>query len=103
MADLDPARVPAAFSYGLQPDEPLHAIVGDAQVDPATWTQLPRTYIRTTHDHVIPPAVQDRMIAEADALSPTNPFDVHNLNTSHLAPITQPAEIADILTRLMAR
>jgi pimeloyl-ACP methyl ester carboxylesterase len=103
MADLDPARVPAALSYGLQPDEPLHAIVGDAQVDPATWTQLPRTYIRTTHDHVIPPAVQDRMIAEADALSPTNPFDVHNLNTSHLAPITQPAEIADILTRLMAR
>jgi hypothetical protein len=38
------------------------------------------------------------MIAEADALAPTNPFDVLSLNTSHLASITRPAEIADILT-----
>jgi hypothetical protein len=37
------------------------------------------------------------MISEADALAPTNPFDVHSLTTSHLAPITQPAGIADIL------
>ena len=102
MADLDPALVPAALNYALQPDESLHAILADAQVNPATWAALPRTYIRTTHDRVLPPAVQDRMIAEADALAPTNPFDVHRLDTSHCAPITRPAEIADILTATFA-
>ena len=93
MADLDPALVPAVLNYAFQPDESLHAALADAQVNPATWAQLPRTYIRATHDRVLPPALQDRMIAEADALAPTNPFDVHSLNTSHLAPITRPAEI----------
>jgi pimeloyl-ACP methyl ester carboxylesterase len=102
MADLDPALVPAVLNYGLQPDESLHAVLADAQVNPATWAALPRTYIRTTQDRVLPPAVQDRMITEADALAPTNPFDVHSLNTSHLAPITRPAEIADILTATFA-
>jgi pimeloyl-ACP methyl ester carboxylesterase len=102
MADLDPALVPAVLNYALQPDEALHAILADAQVNPATWAALPRTYIRTTHDRVLPPAVQDRMIAEADALAPTNPFDVHRLDTSHFAPITRPAEIADILTTTFA-
>ncbi len=97
MADLDPDLTPAVLNYALQPDESLHAILADAQVNPTTWAHLPRTYIRTTHDRVLPPAVQDRMIAEADALAPTNPFDVHSLTTSHLAPITQPAGIADIL------
>ena len=38
------------------------------------------------------------MIAEADALCPDNRFDVHSLEASHFAPVTRPAEIADILT-----
>lgn len=102
MADLDADLVPAVLNYALQPDESLQAVLADAQVNPATWAQLPRTYIRTTHDRVLSPAVQDRMIAEADALTPTNPFDVHSLGTSHLAPITRPAEIADILCATFA-
>lgn len=102
MADLDPALTPAVLNYAMQPDESLQAILAEAQVNPTTWTQLPRTYIRTTHDRVIPPAVQDRMIAEADFLDPTNPFEVYSLTTSHLAPITQPAEIAEILTATAA-
>jgi hypothetical protein len=102
MADLDPTLVPAVLNYALQPDESLRAVLADAQVNPATWAALPRTYIRTTHDRVLPPAVQDRMIAEADALAPTNPFDVYRLDTSHVAPITRPAEIADILTATFA-
>jgi pimeloyl-ACP methyl ester carboxylesterase len=97
MEDLDLALTPAALNYGLQPDESLQAILADARVNPRTWAHLPRTYIRTTADRVLPPAVQDRMIAEADALFPDNRFDVHSLRTSHCAPLTQPAEIADIL------
>jgi len=37
------------------------------------------------------------MIAEADHLTPTNPFTVHTIAASHFAPITRPDEIADIL------
>ena len=97
MEDLDPALTPAVLNYALQPDEPLQAILADARVNPRAWAHLPRTYIRTTVDRVLPLVVQDRMIAEADALSPDNRFDVHSLRTSHFAAITQPAEIADIL------
>jgi len=64
--------------------------------------RLPRTYIRTSQDEVIPVHVQDRMIAEADQLTPTNPFTVHTLAASHFAPITQPTQLADILVALRA-
>lgn len=99
-ADLDPARVPAVLSYGLQPDEPVAALVGNAQVDPATWTRVPHSYIRTLQDQVIPLDLQDRMIAEADAISSGNSFDVHTIDASHLALITQPSQTAEILTKL---
>jgi pimeloyl-ACP methyl ester carboxylesterase len=98
MADLNPAQVPAVLAYATQPDEPLQVVFADARVNPATWGRLPRTYIRTSHDEVIPVQVQDRMIAEADHLTPANPFTVHTIAASHFAPITQPAQLADILT-----
>jgi pimeloyl-ACP methyl ester carboxylesterase len=102
MADLDPAQVPAVLAYATQPDEPLRVVLADARVDPATWGRLPRTYIRTSQDEVIPVQVQDRMIAEADLLTPANPFTVHTLAASHFAPITQPGRIADILITVSA-
>jgi pimeloyl-ACP methyl ester carboxylesterase len=102
MADLNPAYVPAVLAYATQPDEPLQVILADARVDPATWGRLPRTYIRTSHDEVIPVQVQDRMIDEADRLTPANPFTVHTIAASHFAPITHPAEVADILTTVSA-
>jgi pimeloyl-ACP methyl ester carboxylesterase len=97
MADLDRARVPAVLNYALQPDEPIRAVIADAQANAATWGQVPRIYIRTTRDEVIPVSVQDRMIAEADALTPGNTFTVHTLHSSHFAPLTQPAQVADCL------
>ena len=57
---------------------------------------------RTTRDEVIPVHIQDRMIAEADQLTPANPFTVHTLAASHFAPITQPTQLADILAGLRA-
>jgi pimeloyl-ACP methyl ester carboxylesterase len=100
MADLDPAQVPAVLAYATQPDEPLRVVLADARVDAATWGRLPRSYIRTSQDEVIPVDIQDRMIAEADQLTPANPFTVHTLAASHFAPITQPAQVAEILTTL---
>jgi hypothetical protein len=43
------------------------------------------TYVRPTDDSALPLAVQDLMIAEGDALTPENPFDVHSLASSHVA------------------
>jgi hypothetical protein len=41
------------------------------------------------------------MIAEADALSPANRFDVHTIDAGHLVPIIRPAETARILSGLL--
>ncbi|HEY0578743.1 MAG TPA: hypothetical protein VGD73_31960 [Pseudonocardia sp.] len=72
--------------------------MANAQADPDAWGNVPHTYIRTTEDEVIPLPVQGRMIAEADQLTPANPFTVHSLAASHFAPITHAAELATILT-----
>jgi pimeloyl-ACP methyl ester carboxylesterase len=98
MADLDSARVAAVLAYATQPDEPLQVIIADARVDPETWGRVPRVYLRTSRDEVIPVEVQDRMIGEADRLTPENKFVVHTLAASHFAPITHAAEVAEILT-----
>jgi hypothetical protein len=97
MADLDPEHVPAVLAFATQPDEPLQVVLADAQVNPETWGRLPRTYIRTDQDEVIPLQVQDRMIAEADKRAPANRFTVHTIAGSHFAPITHATEVADIL------
>ncbi|WP_020672274.1 alpha/beta fold hydrolase [Amycolatopsis nigrescens] len=99
MAELDPAQVPAVLAYATQPDEPLQVVLADAKVDADTWGRLPRTYIRTDQDEVVPLEVQDRMIAEADRLTPSNPFTVHTVAAGHFAPITHAAEIAGLLTK----
>jgi pimeloyl-ACP methyl ester carboxylesterase len=97
MADADPARVPAILAYATQPDESIRVALADARVDAATWGRVPRTYVRTTRDRALPIALQNRMIAEADRLTPENPFDVLSLDSSHLAPITRPAQLAALL------
>jgi hypothetical protein len=44
--------------------------------------------------------MQDRLIAEADALTPGNPYDVHTLDTSHAGFLFRAAEAAAILDKL---
>jgi hypothetical protein len=41
------------------------------------------THVRPTDDSALP-FVQDLMIAEGDALTPENPFDVQSLASSHV-------------------
>lgn len=93
-----------ALNYGLQPDESFQATLGEAQADAATWGIIPRTYIRATQDRALPLPLQDRMINEANALTPGNPFDVHSIDASHVGILLLHAsEIADILTHLDTR
>ncbi|MER7789490.1 alpha/beta fold hydrolase [Streptomyces sp. NPDC097640] len=89
-----------AFLNILQPDESLAVMTADARGQVDTWGTIARTYIRLTGDRTLPVAMQDRLIAEADALTPDNPYDVHTLDTSHVGFLLRPAEVAGILDRL---
>ncbi|MHC5904649.1 alpha/beta fold hydrolase [Streptomyces sp. S6] len=84
----------------LQPDESLAVMTSDARGHADTWGTIPRTYVRLTDDRSLPLAMQDRLIAECDALTPDNPYDVHTLATSHTGFLLDPAKLAGILDRL---
>ncbi|MEE1927404.1 alpha/beta hydrolase [Streptomyces sp. TRM 70351] len=99
MADGTDAQF-LAFLNLLQPDESLAVMTADARGDAATWGTIARSYVRLTEDRSLPVAMQDRLIAEADALTPDNPYDVHTLETSHTGFLLQPDRLAGILDRL---
>jgi pimeloyl-ACP methyl ester carboxylesterase len=84
----------------LEPDESITVVEDtDAQVDARTWGKIPRTYIRATCDRAMPLELQDRMIREADDLTPDNKFHVHNVDATHLGiQLLHVSEIANILT-----
>ncbi|MFE0592160.1 alpha/beta fold hydrolase [Micromonospora echinospora] len=83
----------------LEPDESLDP--GEERADAATWGTIPRTYVRLTADRSMPIALQDRFIAEADALTPDNRFDVRSLDVSHAGVLVRPAETAALLSSLV--
>ncbi|WP_019062405.1 alpha/beta fold hydrolase [Streptomyces prunicolor] len=89
-----------AFLNILQPDESLAVMMSDARGHAATWGTIARTYIRLTDDRSLPVAMQNRLIAEADALTPDNPYDVHTLVTSHVGFLLKPSEVTSILDQL---
>ncbi|MEO6081941.1 MAG: alpha/beta hydrolase [Umezawaea sp.] len=89
-----------AFLNILQPDESLSVMMGDARVHADTWGTVARSYIRLTEDRSLPIAMQDRLISEADALTPDNPYDVHTLDTSHVGFVFRAPEVATILDKL---
>ncbi|WP_406148900.1 alpha/beta fold hydrolase [Streptomyces sp. NBC_01012] len=89
------------FLNTFQPDENLDAGTPDDRAQAATWGRIPRTYVRLAADASVPPAVQDRMIREADALTPDNPFDVRTLEGSHLRWLVHPRPAAELLGDLV--
>ncbi|GAB3432435.1 alpha/beta fold hydrolase [Flindersiella endophytica] len=89
-----------AMLSSLQPDESLGVQVEEWTVDPHTWGRIPRTYIRHRLDRMLPLALQDRLIREADARTPWNRFDVRTVETAHAAPPAKYAEIIRILDGL---
>ncbi|MBN6033506.1 alpha/beta fold hydrolase [Amycolatopsis sp. 195334CR] len=79
-ADVSEQRMLAVLDC-FEPDEILD--FGTTVVDPRTWGRIPHTYVRLALDRAMPPAMQDLMIAQADARTPDNPFDVHTLPCGH--------------------
>jgi pimeloyl-ACP methyl ester carboxylesterase len=85
------------FAAYLTPDLPLAVAFDDARGTPDRWGRIPRTFIRTAQDHTVPPALQDRMIADADELTPGNRFDVRTLPSSHSPFASMPDRLAQEL------
>ncbi|MEV4114184.1 alpha/beta fold hydrolase [Nonomuraea sp. NPDC049695] len=84
----------------LLPDESLQVGGADARGRKEAWGRVPRVYIRHTRDKVIPLALQDRMIKEADAATPDNTFKVFSVEASHAPTARTYREITEILHRL---
>ncbi|MFJ8692035.1 alpha/beta fold hydrolase [Streptomyces roseolilacinus] len=90
------------FLNTFQPDENLDVGTSADRAQATTWGRIPRTYVRLAADASLPLAVQDRMIREADALTPDNPFDVRTLEGSHLRWLVHPKPAAELLADLAA-
>ena len=86
----------------FQPDEPVAIPQAEARGEAHTWGRIPRTYVRFTLDRLIPAALQDRFIAEADRLTPDNPTDVRSVAAPHVGPVG-PLELVDIFSELAER
>lgn len=90
------------FLSTFQPDENLDVGSSADRAQADTWGRIPRTYVRLADDTSMPPAVQDRLIREADTLTPGNPFDVHTVPGGHLRWLVHPGPAADVLAGLTA-
>lgn len=99
MADVTDQQF-MAFLNIMQPDESVAVMMGDAQVDPQRWGQLPRLFVRLARDRTLPIAMQDRLIREADERFPSNPFVVRTLDASHAGFVFRSEEVADALMEL---
>lgn len=89
-----------ALAGTIQPDETLRFSTDLCQADAKTWGRIPRTYIKFTEDRAMPIPLQDRMIREADTLTPDNRFDVRELPMTHLGLCLRPGPLADVLSSL---
>ncbi|MBG0561383.1 alpha/beta fold hydrolase [Actinoplanes aureus] len=83
----------------LEPDEPAAIPQAEARGEAHTWGRIPRTYVRFTQDRLIPLALQDRFIAEADRLTPDNPTDVRSIDAPHVGPFDRP-DVVRLLAEL---
>ncbi|WP_299541880.1 alpha/beta fold hydrolase [uncultured Streptomyces sp.] len=88
------------FLNTFQPDENLDAGSASDRAQASSWGKIPRTFVRLEDDASLPLALQDRLIREADALTPNNPFDVRTLGGSHLRWLVHPEAAAGVLGEL---
>ncbi len=88
------------FIAQLTPDLPLRVAIDEVRPTAQRWGSVRRTFVRTLADQAFPLALQDRMIAEADALTPGSRFAVHSLDSSHSPFASQPGALAALLGAL---
>lgn len=97
MAEAEDSQFLAALNYLQQPAESATVSLEDARGQPGTWGRIPRTFVRLTEDRMLTPPLADRMVADADDLTPGNRFEVHDVAASHLGIMLKAADLADVL------
>lgn len=95
--DLSPDEASAYLDL-LCPDQPLSFLAEPVVVTAEAWGSIPRTYVVTTNDKAIAPAVQEILMNDADDLTPGNPFRRHRIDSGHSPFASHPAELADIVS-----
>ncbi|MGH3098490.1 MAG: alpha/beta hydrolase [Streptosporangiales bacterium] len=85
------------WRHVLSPDLPVAIPTTPVTVTRKRWGSIPRTFLRCADDRASAPAMQDLMIAEADAAMPDHPFTVRGLPGSHSPFAARPAELAAAL------
>ncbi|WP_026212170.1 alpha/beta hydrolase [Longispora albida] len=90
-----------ALLDSLDPDENYSVLEPAALVRAEGWGRVPHSFVRLTADQGIALAVQDHMIARADALTPENPFEVYTLDSSHVGYFSRPQPFAELLVSLV--
>lgn len=91
-----------AAAHLLTPDMPLKPLTTPVAASASRWGAIARHYIVCAQDNAVPPALARRFIADADALAPRNPTQVHMLPTGHSPFLTAPDALADLLLRIAA-
>ncbi|MEU0137978.1 alpha/beta fold hydrolase [Streptomyces sp. NPDC006296] len=99
--DVDDRTADAAIAL-LQPDAPLGLPTEELTVTEQRYGSIPHSYVVCRRDHVIPAALQHRIIKDIDAVS-TSPTTVTELDSSHSPFLSQPAALAEAVAAGLAR
>lgn len=89
-----------AVAHLLTPDEPIALSATPTVKTAGRWGSVRRHYISCLQDRAIPPALQQRFIATADAFIPANKTVVHTLDTSHSPFVSAPRDLAALLSQI---
>jgi len=92
----------AAIAHMMQPDDPAQPYGTPTGATAGNWGSVRRSYIGRTADNVIPPALQQLFISEADVLTPANKTDYHAFAASHTPFVSQPEALAALIASLAA-
>jgi pimeloyl-ACP methyl ester carboxylesterase len=85
------------------PDAPAQMFVTPVALTAEKWGRVPRAFIRCAWDNAIRPALQERMIGEADAATPRNKTRVVSLEASHAGSfLSSPRRLAAALEEVAA-
>jgi pimeloyl-ACP methyl ester carboxylesterase len=100
--DVDDGTIDMVAQF-LTPDFSIQQAATPVKTTAGRWGSIKRTYIMTTEDWCVRPALQKLFIDKADAFVPQNKTEVISIKSSHSPFLSKPEELADILSALAGK
>jgi pimeloyl-ACP methyl ester carboxylesterase len=88
------------FAMAMSPDLPLRLWTEEPKASPGGWGSLERTYIRCLQDRAVAPALQLKMIADADQLAPRHRTQIVEFASSHSPFASQVGPLTAVMRKL---